>query len=66
MSYTNVWGSGKMYDNNQCGCGGGFGSEMRRFLTKAEKVEILKGYKGELQNELKAVKERIQTLEKNN
>ena len=55
-----------MYDN-QCQCGStGFGSEMRRFLTKEEKVEILKGYKGELQNELKAVDERIKALEKNN
>jgi hypothetical protein len=54
-----------MYDNNQCGCSG-FGSEMRRFLTKDEKVEMLTGYKGELQNELKAVEERIKALEKNN
>jgi hypothetical protein len=53
-----------MYDN-QCGCGG-FGSEMRRFLTNEEKIELLKGYKGELQNELKAVDEKIKTLEKNN
>ena len=58
-------GSETMYDNNQCGCSG-FGSEMRRFLTKDEKVEMLKGYKGELQNELKAVDERIKALEKNN
>ncbi len=64
MSYMKIWESGKMYDN-QCGCTG-FGSEMRRFLTKEEKVEILNGYKGELQNELKAVEERIKALEKNN
>jgi hypothetical protein len=50
--------------NNECGCG--YGSEVRRFLTKDEKVELLKGYKGELQNELKAVEERIKALEKNN
>ena len=59
-----MYRGGKMYDNNECGCG--YGSEMRRFLTKEEKVEILNGYKGELQNELKAVEERIKALEKNN
>jgi hypothetical protein len=53
-----------MYDN-ECGCTG-FGSEMRRFLTKEEKVEILKGYKEGLQKEMKAVDERIKALEKNN
>ena len=54
-----------MYQNN-CECDGGFGHEMRRFLTTEEKVELLKSYKGELQNELKAVEERIKYLEKNN
>jgi len=44
----------------------GMGNEMRRFLTKEEKVEILKGYKEELQKETKAVEERIKYLEKNN
>ncbi|MDE1865351.1 MAG: DUF5320 domain-containing protein [Candidatus Micrarchaeota archaeon] len=52
-----------MYDNN-CGCG--YGSEMRRFLTTEEKVEMLKDYKEELQKELKAVDERIKALGKNN
>ncbi len=53
-----------MYEN-ECGCTG-FGNEMRRFLTKEEKVEILKGYREELQKEVKAVEERIKDLGKNN
>ena len=53
-----------MYEN-ECGCTG-FGNEMRRFLTKEEKVEILKGYKEGLQKEVKAVEEKIKDLEKNN
>jgi len=53
-----------MYENN-CECSG-FGSEMRRFLTKEEKIEILKTYKEGLQKEVKAVEERIKDLGKNN
>ena len=54
-------------NDNECGCGNtGFGSEMRRFLTKEEKVEILKAYKEGLQKEVKAVEERIKELGKNN
>lgn len=51
-----------------CGCGGGYGlgMEVRRFLTAEEKVEILKEYRDGLQNELKAVDERIKALGKNN
>ncbi len=49
-----------------CGCGQGFGMEVRRFLTKDEKAEILKEYKDSLQNELKAVDERIKALGKDN
>ncbi|MDE1761578.1 MAG: DUF5320 domain-containing protein [Candidatus Micrarchaeota archaeon] len=45
-----------------CNCGG----EMRRFLTKEEKVEILKEYKKNLEDEAKGVAERIKELEKNN
>lgn len=52
-----------MYDNNGCG---GFGLEVRRFLTTEEKLEILKEYKEGLQNELKGVEERIKAMEKNN
>jgi hypothetical protein len=64
MSYTKVWEGGKMYENS-CECNG-FGGEMRRFLTKEEKVEILKAYKEGLQKEVKAVEERIKELGKNN
>lgn len=53
-----------MYENG-CGCTG-IGNRMRRFLAKEEKVEILKGYKEELQKEAKAVEEKIKSLEKNN
>ncbi len=53
-----------MYDN-QCegGCGAG---GMRNFLTKEEKLEILKEYKKNLESEAKGVAERIKDLEKNN
>jgi hypothetical protein len=53
-----------MYENS-CECNG-FGSEMRRFLTKEEKVAMLKEYKESLQQEVKAVEERIKDLGKNN
>lgn len=39
---------------------------MRNFLTKEEKLDILKEYKESLQNEVKGVEERIRQLEKNN
>ncbi len=38
----------------------------RGFLTKEEKVGMLKEYKEELEKEAKGVGERIQELEKNN
>ncbi len=34
----------------------------RRYLTRAEKIELLKGYKENLENELKGVDERIKEL----
>lgn len=40
-------------------CGGYHG---RRYLTREEKVEWLKGYAEELENELKGVRERIGEL----
>lgn len=49
-----------------CGCGCGIGMEARRFLTKEEKTEILKEYRDGLQNELKAVDERMKALGKDN
>lgn len=41
------------------GCGPGYG---RRYLTKEERANMLREYEGELENELKAVKERIAEL----
>lgn len=38
---------------------------MRRFLTKEEKIEMLKEYKESLESEAKGVAERIKDLEKN-
>ena len=42
-------------------CGG-----ERSFLTKDEKIEMLKEYKDSLEKETKGVQERIRELEKNN
>ena len=39
---------------------------MRGFLTKEERIEMLKEYKESLENEAKGVGERIRELEKNN
>jgi hypothetical protein len=56
-----------------CGCGGGqqsccCGGEnhgfQRKFKTKAEKLEMLKNYQHELEQELTAVKEKIAHLSK--
>ncbi len=50
-----------------CGCSygeSGFGAQKARsFLTKEEKVEILKEYKNELEREAQGVSERIKELE---
>jgi hypothetical protein len=54
-----------MYECNGNECGGMRGG-MRSFLTKEEKIEILKNYKEELEKEAKGVAERIKQLEKNN
>ena len=37
---------------------------MRSFLTKEEKIDILKEYQDGLEKELKGVKERLKELEK--
>lgn len=42
-------------------CQGGYGG--RRYYTKEEKREWLRGYAEELENELKAVKERLAEIE---
>jgi len=47
---------------NTCyGCGGGH----RGFLTKKEKVELLREYKEDLDKEVQGVSEKIKELEKN-
>ncbi len=42
------------------------GNEMRSFLTREEKIDLLKEYKENLEKETKGVAERIKELEKNN
>ncbi|MBI2085217.1 MAG: DUF5320 domain-containing protein [Candidatus Aenigmarchaeota archaeon] len=44
-----------------CGCV----AQERSFLTKEEKIEMLKEYKDSLEQETKGVAERIKELEKN-
>jgi negative regulator of sigma E activity len=44
----------------------GYGHGMRNFLTKEERIDILKQYKESLENEAKGVAERIKELQKNN
>lgn len=42
------------------------GRGFRNFLTKEEKLQLLKEYKENLEEETKAVQERIENLKKNN
>lgn len=51
-----------MHGNCEGDCGYG---QMRNFLTREEKLEMLKEYKGYLEKEAKGVSERIKDLEKN-
>jgi hypothetical protein len=49
-----------------CGCGSSRGIEggrVRSFLTKEEKVSMLKEYKDDLEKEVQGVTERIKALE---
>lgn len=48
------------YDCGPGSCGSGYVG--RRYLTKEEKSEWLKSYADELENELKAVRERIEDV----
>ena len=41
-------------------------SGCRSFLTKEEKIDLLKEYKESLEKELQGVRERIKELQKNN
>ena len=64
--------SDKMCDckNGKCDCGcdceccGGGGGFERQFLTKAEQIEELEAYLGELKLEVQAVEERLEDLRK--
>ena len=50
-------------------CGMCYGYEahgLRGFLTKEEKIEMLREYKDTLEKEVKGVAERIKDLERNN
>jgi len=49
---------------NGC-CGGDYGYQ-RNYLSREEKVEMLKEYKESLEKEVKGIKERIEELERNN
>ncbi len=51
--------------HGDCGNNCGYG-QMRNFLTKEEKIELLQEYKQYLEKEAKGVSERIKELEKNN
>lgn len=42
------------------------GSDYRNFLTREEKVEMLKEYKEDLEKEIEGISERIRELSKNN
>jgi hypothetical protein len=49
-----------------CGCGSGRGTDVgrvRSFLTREEKVSMLKEYKNDLEKEVQGVTERIKALE---
>jgi|GEM_PF-1928333 len=50
---------------DDCGCGmhGDGHGRRRRFFTKVEEVEKLKGYADELRKELKAVEEKIKEVQ---
>ena len=51
-----------------CGCGSGRGIDvvsLISFLTREEKVSMLKEYKNDLEKEVQGVTERIKALENN-
>ncbi|MGA8106460.1 MAG: hypothetical protein WB815_07370 [Nitrososphaeraceae archaeon] len=51
-----------------CGCGSSRGIDVgrvRSFLTREEKVSMLKEYKDDLEKEVQGVTERIKALENN-
>ena len=63
ISYVQYWKNAKV--NNFIGygyCGAGF-QKARRYLTKEERIALLKEYKDELEKEGQGVVERIKELE---
>lgn len=48
-----------------CGCDGKYDG-YRNFLTKEEKIEMLREYKESLEKEVKGISEKIRALERNN
>ena len=56
-------GMGHSRHHNKCGCGGHTGFR-RRFATREEQVKDLEAYLEDLNNETKAVKEKIAELKK--
>ncbi len=50
----------------ECGYRCGSEGSFRGFLTKEEKIEMLREYKDTLEKEAKGVAERIKDLERNN
>ncbi len=62
-SITQVKGGTKNMESCMC-YGGSYGSSASRsFLTREEKIEMLKEYKEDLELEVKGVSERISELE---
>ena len=53
-------------NGNGCGCESESWMGMRNFLTKEEKIDILKEYKEKLDKEAKGVAEKIKELQQNN
>ena len=47
---------------NLCSCSGGRRNVRRRFFTEDERVDMLKDYIADLENELKAARERLDSL----
>ncbi len=45
-----------------CRCGGSSGTFKRKFVTRAERIECLEGYLGQLESEAEGVRERIAEL----
>ena len=50
-------------DNMGYGCCGAETDSMRNFLTRDEKISLLKEYKGNLEKEIQGITEKIKELE---